>query len=368
MDGWYLKTQAMTVGYDGPLIRDITLEIRRGEIVALIGPNGSGKSTILKSISRQLRLLGGEVFVAGEELRRLSGRALATRMAVMLTERGRPELMTCRDVVAMGRYPYTGKLGLLTTADERQVDAAMEEMRVSELRDRDFNAISDGQRERVLLARARCQQPEIIVLDEPTSFLDIRHKLELLARLRGLARERGITVILSLHEIDLAQKLADRIVCVRGERIALSGAPEDVLREDAVRALYDMDEGSFDPLFGSVELPRVEGEPRAFVICGCGAGIPVFRRLQREGVPFAAGILFTNDIDCRLARRLAVEVVEAEPFEPVGEEALARAMALMERCERVIDCGVPLGRTNRRVGELIGAARRHPGYEALPRV
>ena len=360
----FFRTRQMTVGYDGaPLIRDITVDIGRGEIVALIGPNGSGKSTILKSVTRQLKLLGGRVFIASEELQKLSYRALATRMAVVLTERMRPELMTCRDIVATGRYPYTGRLGLLTPQDEEKVEAAMAAVQVLELRERDFNAISDGQRQRVLLARAICQEPEIIVLDEPTSFLDIRHKLQLLGMLRDMAKGQGITVVMSLHEIDLAQKIADRIIFVKGDHILRSGPPEAVFDEAAIRELYDLDRGSFDPAFGSVELPRIEGEPRALVLSACGTGIPVYRRLQKQGVPFAAAILYENDVDYRLARLLAAQVVSEKPFMPIGDEAFRRALALMDRCERIIDAGVAIGQINRRMEDLIAEARRRKGYE-----
>ena len=155
MSDFYFTTRQPTVGYDGvPLIHDITVDIARGEIVTLIGPNGSGKSTILKSITRQLRMVGGQVFIESEELRKLSYKDLSTRMAVVLTERMKPELMTCRDIVATGRYPYTGRLGILSAADEEKVEEAMAAVHVLELRNRDFNAMSDGQRQRVLLARA----------------------------------------------------------------------------------------------------------------------------------------------------------------------------------------------------------------------
>ena len=214
MGEYYFHLDQLTVGYNGkPLIDQIQVGIHKGEIVTLIGPNGSGKSTILKSITRQLKILGGKVLYEENDLHKLSYKELSTRMAVVLTERMRPELMTCHDIVATGRYPYTGRLGILSREDEDKVDEAMRIVHAEELGSRDFNAISDGQRQRVLLARAICQEPEIIVLDEPTSFLDIRHKLELLSILRSMAKEKGITVIMSLHEIDLAQKIADQILC-----------------------------------------------------------------------------------------------------------------------------------------------------------
>ena len=363
MAEYYFRTQRLTVGYDGrPLISDITIDVRQGEIVTLIGPNGSGKSTILKSITRQLRLVGGSVYILDEELAKLTHRALSTRMAVVLTERMKPELMTCRDIVATGRYPYTGRLGILSKADEAEVEAAMRAVHVLELGDRDFNAISDGQRQRILLARAICQQPEIIVLDEPTSFLDIRHKLQLLSILRAMARQKGITVIMSLHEIDLAQKISDKVVCVKGDHIARFGAPEDVLDGEAIRALYSLDQGFYDPLFGSIELPRPEGEARTFVISAGGTGIPVYRRLQKAAIPFYAGILYENDVDHSLARLLAQEVVAERPFSPIRPETLARALELMRACDTVINAGVPEAALATPIGELIDQARRLPGY------
>ena len=287
----------------------------------------------------------------------MTHRDLATRMAVVLTERMKPELMTCRDVVATGRYPYTGRLGLLTREDEAKVDAAMETVHALELSDRDFNAVSDGQRQRILLARAICQEPEIIVLDEPTSFLDVRHKLELLSILRRMTRRNGITVIMSLHEIDLAQKISDRILCVRGETIDRFGTPEEVFDEARIRELYGIRQGYFDPCFGSIELPRPEGEPEVMVISACGTGIPVYRALQKDDVPFSAGILYTNDVDYQLARLLAAEVISERPFHEIGDEAFNRAMDRLRACRRVIDAGCEIGPCNRRMQALLDAAR-----------
>lgn len=359
MADFYFQMQDLAVGYNKKtLIHDICIDIKQGEIVTLIGPNGSGKSTILKSITRQLKLIGGKVLMEGSDLHSMSFKELSTKMAVVLTERMKTELMTCHDIVATGRYPYTGKLGILTKEDEEKVEAALKAVHALELGNRDFNQISDGQRQRVLLARAICQEPEIIILDEPTSFLDIKHKLELLSILRTMAKEKGITVIMSLHEIDLAQKISDKIVCVKGEIISNYGTPEEIFKGDIIRGLYEVDNGFFDPCFGSIELSRPQGEPEVFVISSCGKGIPVYRRLQKENIPFAAGILYTNDIDYQVANFLAAKIITEEPFREISEDTYRRAVEIMKACKRVICPGVTMGTCNQRMADLIKEAER----------
>jgi len=190
----------------------------------------------------------------------------------------------------------------------------------------------------VLLARAICQEPEVIVLDEPTSFLDIRYKLELLTVLKQLVREKQVAVILSLHEIDLAQKLSDRLICVHNGRIERCGTPEQVFTGDYIRTLYDLERGTYNEQFGSLELERVTGEPRVFVIGGGGSGTALYRRLQRRGIPFAAGILPENDVELPTARALAVETVTERAYQPIGEDAYARAQALVRQCGNAVCC------------------------------
>ena len=359
MKDYYLNLDKLSVGYNGKaLIHDIQIGIQKGEIVTLIGPNGSGKSTILKSITRQLQLIGGTVLLDKKSIHGISYKELSTKMAVVLTERMKTELMTCHDIVATGRYPYTGRLGILSQEDEKKVEEAMIAVHAQELAERDFTAISDGQRQRVLLARAICQEPEIIILDEPTSFLDIRHKLELLSILRKMAKEKQITVVMSLHEIDLAQKISDQIICVKGDHISNFGKPEDIFEEDMIRNLYEIDNGYFDPCFGSIELPKPEGEPKVFVISSCGSGIPVYRKLQKENVPFVAGVLYTNDIDYQLAKLLAMDVVVEKPFFEISDEKMEQAKAWIRTCESVINAGVEIGPGNQKIEELIAFAKQ----------
>ncbi len=290
----YFMTRDLAVGYDGNiLIRDINIRLERGKILTLIGPNGAGKSTILKSITRQLQTIAGTVEVEGSAIARWSPKTLAQRMAVVLTQRISPEtilksitrqlqtiagtvevegsaiarwspktlaqrmavvltqrispeLMTCAQVVAMGRYPYTNMFGKLTPEDTTAVEQALEQVHALELAQRDFMTLSDGQRQRILLARAICQEPEIIVLDEPTAYLDIRYKIELLDILREMARKKGVTILMSLHEIDLAMKVSDTLLCVKGDTIEASGAPEEILKDHTIERLYGIQNGSYN--------------------------------------------------------------------------------------------------------------------------
>ena len=360
MNGVCLQTRELCVGYGRTtLIGGIELTLRRGEIMTLIGPNGAGKSTILKSVIRQLPLTGGAVYLDGKDMAALGERDVARRLSVLMTAHLRPELMTCFDVAATGRYPYTGRLGILTREDREKTARSLELVHAADLADRDFTQISDGQRQRVLLARALNQEPEVLVLDEPTSFLDIRHKLELLAILKDMVRARDLAVVMSLHELDLAQKISDWVVCVHGDSIARQGPPEEIFTSDYITELYGASRGSYNALYGSLELEAVSGPPEVFVIGGGGMGIPVYRRLQRQGVPFAAGVLGENDLDCPVALALAVETVTERPFRPIGQEAFQRAAAVMERCRRVL-CPVTdfgeMNEKNRALRELAYAA------------
>lgn len=359
----YLYTSHLAVGYGGkPLIENICLHVRRGEIMTLIGPNGGGKSTILKTLARQLTPMAGAVYLDKQALGQMAEKELAQRLAIVTTERIDPELMTCRDIVNTGRYPYTGRLGLLRAEDRAIVESALVQVHAGELAERPFAQVSDGQRQRVLLARALCQQPDVILLDEPTSFLDIHHKLELLDILKNLVRQQRLAVVMSLHELDLAQRVSDIVVCVEKSGALRMGPPEQIFTEENIRALYGLTQESYNPLFGCAELPPVQGEPQIFVIGGGGSGIPVYRRLQRMGVPFAAGILHRNDLDYPVARALAAELVEEAAFQPVTAGTLARALAVLERCGKAV-CTLPAFGPLNEANRLLWEAAKQNGKQ-----
>ncbi len=337
-----LKTEGLNVGYGKKVVLSgVELEVRPGCVLTLIGPNGSGKSTILKTLTRQLNAMGGRVLLTGEEgddwrdMSTMSGSEIARTLAMVMTERPTAELMTCREVVGTGRYPYLGALGILGKEDWQKVDEAMEMVSAAEVADKGFYEISDGQRQRVMLARAICQEPEILVLDEPTSYLDLRYKLDILGNIRRLARDKKISVIMSLHELDLAMKVSDEIACVDGEKISKMGTPEEIFTGGFVQELYQVPKESFHPLTGALYPHTEKLSPKVFVIGGAGSGIPTYYRLLREDVPFAAGILAENDLEWDAAKACASKVISVRAFEPMDEEALNQAKELIDECEAV---------------------------------
>ena len=354
----YFRTENLAVGYRGrSLIHDINIGVEKGKILTLIGPNGAGKSTILKTVTRHLARIGGTVEIGGKDIQGWSAKEMAGQVAVVLTERIRPELMTCGEVVAMGRYPYTNAMGRMTEADKEAARRALQRVHATELEEQDFSTLSDGQRQRIMLARAICQEPQVIVLDEPTAYLDIRFKIELLEILREMAHEEGTTVVMSLHEIDLASKISDYIVCVKGDTIAAFGTPEEILKEGIMESLYGLEKGGYNRLYGSVEFGRPRGEPRVFVVAGGGYGVECYRLLQKHRVPFATGILHENDIDSPVASALSVHAVTAPAFEAMTREQLDRALEWMLKAGSVIYTGTPIGSTNRMNGRLLELAR-----------
>ncbi len=246
-----IRTECLDSGYERRVVvGGAEIMVHRGEIVTLIGPNGAGKSTLLKTIAGQLEPIGGTVYIEGQDRTAYALADIAKKQAVMLTGRMPAERMTCEEVVSLGRYPYTGRLGILSEDDRRIVRETMELVHVTELADCGYEQISDGQRQRVLLARAICQEPEIMILDEPTSYLDIRHKLEFLDLLRSLVRERGIGVIVSMHEIELAHMISDVVICVGADGdIRMTGSPDEVFTDGNISSLYGVSAGRIRELF-----------------------------------------------------------------------------------------------------------------------
>ena len=309
----YCETQDLAIGYGTPLLRDIALQAERGKVLALIGPNGAGKSTLLKTLAGQLAAQGGAVLLDGQSLTAYTPNARARKLALMLPHTARTELATCFDMAAAGRYPYTGRLGILSDADRRAVHEALTLVQAEALADRDFTKISDGQRQRVLLARAVCQQPEILLLDEPTSFLDVKGKAELMGILQTLAHEKNVAIIVTLHELELAQKLADAVVCVAPQGVSGVLTPQEAFARENICQLFDLTAVQYAALFGDAEAkpkPKFEHYIRSgqkLLRCGYTTGT-----CAALGAAGAARLLLTGrapeTVGLRTPKGIVVEV------------------------------------------------------------
>ncbi|MCM1023066.1 MAG: ABC transporter ATP-binding protein [Prevotella sp.] len=246
-----ISAENLSVGYEKNIVASgVNFEVKRGEILTLIGPNGAGKSTILKTLAGYLEYLFGDVIIAGKNAEKITPAEMSQTLSVLLTDRIRPELMTCRDVVETGRYPYTGRFGLLSENDKKIAENAIEAVEMQDFADADFNSVSDGQRQRVMLARAICQEPEILILDEPTSHLDIRHKIMFFEILRKLVSEKNIGVILSMHELDFAEKISDKIICIKDGKMFCTGVPREIFTEKNICEIYGISPDLYKKYFG----------------------------------------------------------------------------------------------------------------------
>lgn len=266
-----LQTRELAVGYRTrrqrrAVLERVTVSVAPGELVCLLGPNGIGKSTLMRTLARMQPALWGSVELGGIPLDSLSVGALARRLGVVLTERVTVESLRVRQVVELGRYPYARWLGGLDAGDRAVVDWALDAVGVTHLVDRDFARTSDGERQRVMVARALAQEPLLLILDEPTAFLDVPSRVELMGLLRRLTRDSALAVVVSTHDLELALRTADVIWLLMPGGEVMTGAPEDVIASGAVAQAFEgrqirfhAEERAFRWLTGERGVARVEG-------------------------------------------------------------------------------------------------------------
>ena len=245
-----MKIESLSAGYRGKaVVQSVNLEIKKGEIISFIGPNGAGKSTLLKTLYRELSPVAGAVFVDGGDVSKMPLKELARKMSIVTTDRIKPEHMTCREVVMAGRLPYTDGFGVLGKEDRQVAEDAIALMKIEDFADKQFNNLSDGQKQRTLIARAIAQSPEYLVMDEPTSYLDIRYRMELMEVLEGLAK-KGVTIVMSIHELELAVSVSDRLLLVYDDGKTLCKTPSEVMEEGLIRDLFSLSDEMYEKIYG----------------------------------------------------------------------------------------------------------------------
>jgi iron complex transport system ATP-binding protein len=237
-----LSVHGLAVGYPGrPVIEGLDLAFSPGRVTAVIGANACGKSTLLSALARVLTPSAGRIELDGVDAASLSRRRFAQQVGLLPQQPTAPDGLTVAELVSRGRHPHRGVFARWSPADSATVDAAMERTGVAALADRPIGDLSGGQRQRVWIAMALAQEPRILLLDEPTTFLDLSHQIEVLDLMRALNRDTGTTVVAVLHELNLAARYADDLIVMSQGRVLAQGAPGDVLTREVVATAFDLD-------------------------------------------------------------------------------------------------------------------------------
>jgi len=254
-----LAVRELVMAYDGPpVIEGLDLEVPAGSFTVVVGPNGCGKSTLLRALARTLRPRAGEVLLDGEPVARLRGKEVARRVALLPQSPVAPEAITVGDLVARGRFPHQGLLRQWSEADAAAVDSALAATETTELRERLVSSLSGGQRQRVWLAMALAQDTDILLLDEPTTYLDIAHQYEMLTLCSRLHRE-GRTLVAVLHDLNQAARFATHLVVMREGAVAAQGSPAEIITAELVESVFGLPARIIpDPVTGTpLVLPAV---------------------------------------------------------------------------------------------------------------
>ncbi len=358
MGEFLLEAEAITAGYDSkPAIREISLAVKAGEFVGLVGPNGSGKSTIIRALSRTLPLVAGEVRIEGESIWRKGARWVAQKAAVVPQDSTVGFDFSVLETVLMGRSPHLGRFSVEGKGDLAIAWECLKMVEMEGLAQRPATAISGGERQRAVIARALAQQPRILLADEPIAHLDINHQIQILDLLRSLAGEKQMAVIAALHDLNLASSYCDRLVMLAGGRAIGSGVPGEVITEENIRRAYGLQaQVRAHPLTGRPYLslagrtltPRTAkaGGKRVHVICGAGTGAELIAELAAQGHEVSVGVVNVADSDQMAAESLDLPRVEEAPFCSISEEAHQQNCALAKNAEVVIVTAVPFGKGN----------------------
>jgi iron complex transport system ATP-binding protein len=350
-----LVLDGVTAGYGGVLaVRDVSLSVAPGEVVGLVGPNGSGKTTLVRIASRALRPRAGNVLVAGRDPYRLPPREAARLVAVVPQDLTPAFSFTALEMVLMGRTPYLSSWGGGRPRDWSRTREAMVATSVQHLADRPVDELSGGERRRVVLAQALAQDAPVLLLDEPTTHLDIRHVLDLLAIVRGLAVRQGTAVLAILHDLNLASASCDRLVVLHRGEVVAEGPPERLVTQDLLRTVYGVEaDVAVDDVTGRpavrIGTPGAIPVPlgrRAHVVGGAGRAAPLLRRLAAAGYEVSVGVLHATDTDAVVAERLNLLRVSVPPFSDIDEESANECRKLMAGADLLVVCDAPYGPGN----------------------
>lgn len=346
-----LSVHGITVAYAvQPILRGVSFDVQRGDLVVVLGPNGAGKTTLLRTIAKAVSPKLGTVLLDGRDISTIPTRKLMRTVSVVPQFEGSVFSFTVQDIVAMGRTPHVPHFAPLSQRDWQIVREAMEATEVWELRDRLFTELSGGEQRRVLIAKALAQEPQLLLLDEPTANLDLHYQLEVVELIQRLNKEKGITVLAVLHDLNLAAMLGQRFILMRQGQIYAMGDADEVLTTQNIQQVYGVPVIiTRHPLNGKPIILLSERRilaslgVKVHVVCGGGTGSEVMAMLVASGCQVTAGALNRGDSDFETAQLLGVQVAEEQPFMPISEEAFEKTKQMIADAEAVILTDVPFG-------------------------
>ncbi|SHE91740.1 ABC transporter ATP-binding protein [Alkalibacter saccharofermentans] len=351
-----LSLENITVAYgEKTVLENLTIGINQGEFVGIIGPNGSGKSTLIKAITDIIDIKNGKISIDGKINSKLSRKERARLVAVVPQEFNVDFEFNAFDIVMMGRNPHVSKDKKNPSRDYDIVYEAMLMTNTWQFKDRYFNQLSGGERQRVIIARAIAQQSKIILLDEPTSHLDIHHQLEVLELVKMLNKNRNVTILAVLHDINMAARFSDRLILLNDKKVIVDGTPEQVIDEKYLGRVYEMEMlvrrnkmlstkevVPIRVIKGKTELART----RIHVICGGGSGEQILESLNSKGFEVTCGVVNKGDSDWDISKMIGISCVECKPFSEIDDKSHLENIEMVKRADYILVTDVPFGLGN----------------------
>ena len=252
-----LRIEDLSLSYgDKPVVQNLSLRVKKGQVVSIIGPNASGKSTILKSIAGIINPVSGKLFIAEQDLSKMDSKKLAQKVSILLQQNKNPDDISIEELVYFGRYPHKKWFEAFEASDQKIIEEAMKLTNTFALRDKTLETLSGGERQRAWIAMALAQEPDILLFDEPTTYLDLAHQIEFLELVNRLNKETGVTVVLVLHDLNQAARYGNYLFAMKEGKIFAQGSPEEVLNPQNILSIYNIEAKIFNAAGYPVVIPE----------------------------------------------------------------------------------------------------------------
>lgn len=351
-----LEIKNLEFGYNENLvIKGVSFNVEKGKFISIIGPNGSGKSTLLKTINHLYNPTKGSILVDGVNINNMKKRDIAKKIAMVPQDTVVDYDFTVEEIVLMGRHPYKGRFQKEDEGDFNIVNESLEMTNTLKLKKRLITEISGGERQRVIIAKALAQKPSIILLDEPTSHLDINHQMDILNLLKKLNQEQGTTIVLVIHDINLAARYSDEIILINKGQIWDMGKPEHIITNENIESIYNLkvaiekNKYTDTTYITPIEIRNVENlksNINIHIISGGGSGQEVVNKLFTEGYNISLGVLNVGDTDWSHGKSLMLPIVEEAPFTKISDSAYLENLEQIRRSDIIVISNTPIGTGN----------------------